>query len=205
VGSRGITDEELSALAEQGFVVVAGVLSDDDLEPMRREFERLVSSDPMARTSELGTRRSRALRDNELMAVCWRHRVVLDAAVHLLGDPFQVGVVDLRDPLPGCGIQAFHPDTGPTPVPGITATWFLDDFTGDNGATRVLPGTHRSVRPPVGARSADVVAGEVIAAGPAGSVLLRDARLYHAAGRNRTDRPPRSAFVFYQHHIPAPS
>jgi ectoine hydroxylase-related dioxygenase (phytanoyl-CoA dioxygenase family) len=205
VGTRGAHDDELAALDEQGYVVVPGLLSDDVLDRLRHEFERLIWADPQGRTSELGTRRSRALRDNELMAVCWRHRVVLDAAAHVLGDLFQVGVVDLRDPLPGHGIQAFHPDTGPTPVPGITATWFLDDFTDENGATRILPGTHRSVRPPAGARSADVVAGEVAATGAAGSVLLRDARLYHAAGRNRTEAHRRGAFVFYQHHLPEPS
>lgn len=44
--------------------------------------------------------------------------------------------------------------------------------------------------------------GEEVATGPAGSVLLRDARLFHGGGRNATDNPRRSALVFFQHEIP---
>ena len=36
----------------------------------------------------------------------------------------------------------------------------------------------------------------------AGLLLLRDARLFHAAGRNSSTGHRRSAFVFYQHDIP---
>jgi hypothetical protein len=203
MGSRGATPGELAALDERGYLVVPDWLSAHDVELLTAEFERLVRSDPDSRTYELGTRRAKAANDNEVMAVCWRHRVVLDAAAHVLGDTFQVGHVDLRDPNPGHGEQQHHPDHGPTPVPGITVTWFLDAFTAENGATRMLEGSHRSTAPPAGARSVDTVPGEVMALGSAGSVLLRDARLYHAAARNVTTQRRRSAFVFYQHHIPA--
>jgi len=197
--------EELAALDEQGFVVVPGLLPEAQVARLDAEFERLVAADPQALRHELGTRRAKAAGDNDVFAVCWRHRVVLDAAAHVLGSTFEVGCVDLRDPRPGYGEQRLHPDHGPAPVPGITATWFLDAFTADNGATRIVPGSHRS--PP---RAPEVPIpgtetpgpGEVVALGPAGSLLLRDARLFHAAGRNATTRPRRSAFVFYQHDIP---
>jgi ectoine hydroxylase-related dioxygenase (phytanoyl-CoA dioxygenase family) len=90
-------------------------------------------------------------------------------------------------------------------VPGITATWFLDPFTTDNGATRMLPGSHRNPPP-----SAEVPIpgtetpgeGETLGCGPAGSVLIRDARLFHAGGLNRTQEHRRSALVFFQHDVP---
>jgi Phytanoyl-CoA dioxygenase (PhyH) len=206
VGRRAAPDE-LTALDKLGFVVIPALLSQGEVELLNAEFERIVADDPRANVHELGTRRAKATNENDVFAVCWRHRVVLDAARHLLGPKFEVGHVDLRDPNPGHGEQRLHPDHGTTPVPGITATWYLDEFTVDNGATRLLPGSHRS--PPEGSEvpipGTEVpVSGEVVAVGPAGSLLLRDARLFHAAGRNATMSRRRGALVFYQHRIPTP-
>ena len=205
VGSQRIADEWMRALDDDGFVVVPAVLSGAELEVLRSEFERLIAEDPEARRHELGTRRTHARNMNDVFAMCWRHRVALDAAAHILGPMFEVGGVDLRDPEPGYGQQRHLPDHGEIPVPGITATWYLDAFTEENGATQVLPGTHRSGAPwtpESGAPDADtLIAGEAVAVGPAGSVLLRDTHVFHAARRNRT-RPRRSALVFYQHEIP---
>ncbi len=204
VGRRA-TSDELSALDEHGYVVVSSLLTDTDVEALIVEFERLIATDPESRQHELGTRRAQAKADNDAFAICWRNRVALDAAAHLLGETFEVGHVDLRDPEQPHGVQRLHPDHGATPVPGITATWFLDAFTGSNGATRVLPGSHLS--PPISSEvpipgTEKPVPGEVVAVGPAGSLLLRDARLFHAAGQNATASPRRVAHVFYQHDIP---
>lgn len=204
---RGATIDELSALDDQGFVVVPALLPEEEVGLLRAEFERLVVEDPQSKIKERGTRRAKGTNDNEVLAVCWRHRVVLDCAAHILGATFQCSLVDLRDPNPGCGEQRLHPDHGPTPVPGITATWFLDSFTDANGATRLLPGSHRS--PPSSAEvpipdTENPVAGEILALGPPGSLLVREARLFHAGGRNATTETRRSAFVFYQHELPDP-
>jgi Phytanoyl-CoA dioxygenase (PhyH) len=210
---RGATRAELAALSDSGFVVVPALLPEPTVQTMNVEFERLIAQDPRSTLHELGTRRTNTTNNNDAFAVCWRHRVVLDAAAHVLGPTFQVGRIDLRDPNPQDGAQRLHPDHGPKPVPGITATWFLDAFTADNGATRLLPGSHRA-RP----LRADVtdeglqtipgsevpVAGELLALGPSGSLLVRDARLFHGAGRNTTNGCRRSALVFYQHDIHEP-
>jgi ectoine hydroxylase-related dioxygenase (phytanoyl-CoA dioxygenase family) len=135
----------------------------------------------------------RAATDNEVLAICWRHLVVLEAAAHLLGPAFQAADGDLRDPEPGGGVQAFHPD-GTERVPGLSATRFLDEFTKENGPTRLLPGTHLMSTRPAAAGRKDPVDGEVAAIGPAGSVLLRDARLYHGAARNLTSATRRACW-----------
>ena len=200
-GERGASQPELAELDVHGFVVVPAVLTATEVEVLRAEFERLVAADPASATHERGTRRTNADRTNAALAVCWRHRVVLDAAAHLLGATFEVGHVDLRDPVAPHGVQRHHPDHGPTPCEGLTATWFLDGFTAENGGTRVLPGSHRT-HPSIEANVHTSVDGEVVATGPPGSVLLRDARLFHAAGRNLSGRTRRSALVFFQHSIP---
>jgi phytanoyl-CoA dioxygenase PhyH len=65
----------------------------------------------------------------------------------------------------------------------------LDDFTRDNGATFLLTGSHRQPEAPT-----DQVffrdAGRAI--GPAGSIVVFDSKLWHAAGVNRSDRPRRA-------------
>jgi hypothetical protein len=65
----------------------------------------------------------------------------------------------------------------------------LDDFTEANGATYLLTGSHRSAeRPPDELFFLDAVR----AVGAAGSILMFDSNLWHAAGINRTDRPRRA-------------
>jgi len=64
----------------------------------------------------------------------------------------------------------------------------LDDFTVDNGGTWILPGSWREPDQPDAADFLDR-AHQVVA--PAGSILVMDGRVWHAAGRNRTAAPRR--------------
>ncbi|OWY62062.1 hypothetical protein B7486_60425, partial [cyanobacterium TDX16] len=121
VGRRA-SAQELADLVSHGFVVIGSLLGEPQVESLRSEFDRALRRDESSQSNELGNRRTKVVRENEVFAVCWRHRVVLDAATHLLGSTYEVGDVDLRDPEPWGGAQRLHPDHGPTPVPGITAT-----------------------------------------------------------------------------------
>lgn len=60
--------------------------------------------------------------------------------------------------------------------------WMLDDFTEENGATRVVPGSHLMGRQPDHDRDKDVVT--IGATGPAGSAMVFDGRLWHGTGAN---------------------
>lgn len=61
----------------------------------------------------------------------------------------------------------------------------VDPFTLENGATHVLSGSHRAPNPP----PEDVFRAEAERiTGPAGSIVLFDSNLWHAAGTNHTDR-----------------
>jgi ectoine hydroxylase-related dioxygenase (phytanoyl-CoA dioxygenase family) len=60
--------------------------------------------------------------------------------------------------------------------------WAMTDFTPENGATRVIPGSH-TLADRLQFREADTEP----AAMPAGSVLLYTGALYHGGGANRSD------------------
>jgi ectoine hydroxylase-related dioxygenase (phytanoyl-CoA dioxygenase family) len=89
---------------------------------------------------------------------------------------------------PGETAQAWHTDDGfylsPRPHArplGVSVIWAIEDFTADNGATEVIPGSHRW-----GAEFPDAHAsGAVPAVMPAGSALVFDAALFHRGGENR--------------------
>ena len=62
----------------------------------------------------------------------------------------------------------------------------LDDFRADNGATWLLSGSHQHAQAP---EQFATEAQQICA--PAGSLLLFDARLWHAAGHNHSPWPRR--------------
>jgi ectoine hydroxylase-related dioxygenase (phytanoyl-CoA dioxygenase family) len=90
---------------------------------------------------------------------------------------------------PGEAAQALHRDDGVYPLPPphaevvLNTMWALDDFTVANGATRLVPGSHRwhDRRPD---NSTPTVAAEM----PAGSVMLYVGSVWHGGGANTTDR-----------------
>ena len=88
---------------------------------------------------------------------------------------------------PGEKPQAFHFDDAggglpfkrPRPPLGVSTMWALDDFTFDNGATEIVPGSHRwdEARAPT---EDDIVKAVM----PAGSVLVFLGNLLHRGGAN---------------------
>jgi len=61
--------------------------------------------------------------------------------------------------------------------------WALTDFTDANGATRLVPGSHKKANPEYGGKY-ETVAAEM----PKGSVLIWEGALWHGGGANRTDK-----------------
>lgn len=89
---------------------------------------------------------------------------------------------------PGERAQPIHADDQllPLPKPHVALVcntmWALTDFTEENGATRVIPGSHlRDHSPAFGTRYDSVVA-EM----PRGSVLVWHGSLWHGGGANRS-------------------
>ena len=92
---------------------------------------------------------------------------------------------------PGEQAQPWHTDDAfyfsprPHALPlAISVIWAIEDFTEDNGATEVIPGSHRWGMEHPDHRDFEPVAATM----PAGSALVFDAALWHRGGRNDTTR-----------------
>ncbi|MGX1359115.1 phytanoyl-CoA dioxygenase family protein [Bradyrhizobium elkanii] len=90
---------------------------------------------------------------------------------------------------PGQEAQPIHEDTQLIPLPRphipitINAIWALSDFREDNGATRIIPRSHKFDSSPEYGKEYDAVTATM----PAGSVMLFDSALWHGGGANTSD------------------
>ena len=87
----------------------------------------------------------------------------------------------------------------PEPLPDIPLTvqnaWMLDDFTENNGATRVVPKSHLFRKKP--GWGYDSEQDEIILTGPAGSMAMWLSQTWHRSGPNLTDNPRRALLGYF--------
>jgi ectoine hydroxylase-related dioxygenase (phytanoyl-CoA dioxygenase family) len=188
-------------LRDDGYVVVSGMLSADELQAARADLGRVLETTPTGRNAFEGraTQRVYALfaktRTFDRAAV---HPLLLEVLDQVLGHYQLSAPVGIRIG-PGEAAQVLHRDDAvyPLPQPGppvvISTMWPLDEFTENNGATRFIPGSHRwepGRRPgpddPV--RTATLSPGEV---------MFYLGSLWHGGGANRTARPRLGVLLEY--------
>ncbi|MEM7565098.1 MAG: phytanoyl-CoA dioxygenase family protein [Pseudomonadota bacterium] len=129
------------------------------------------------------------------------HQRVIDIAdITLLPNctNYRIGSCTAIEILPGEASQKLHSDDNfyPIRIPGveyqISAMWALDDFTLENGATRILPGSHGKPEPD----SVDESRIEQ-AVMPKGSVLFYLGSTVHGGGANDSDAPRKGLINTY--------
>lgn len=99
-------------------------------------------------------------------------------------DPYYLNNISARCPLKGNPGQQLHLDSR---MAGINycivanVLWVLDDFTLENGATRVLPGSHKNM---TYAEDGKIYDSEIRITAKQGSALIFNANLWHGGGPN---------------------
>src|SRR5438132_5488413 len=190
-------DQALAALSDEGCAVVTDVL-DEGLRTRTREamygaqraIHEAVGEEKLARAGELGVLRLMVCFDDHFLrflelpeALAIVDNTVSDTAIlHL-----QNGLILPSFPqgeVPATFQTTFHQDF-PRHLDGYVASvnlfFAIDEFTETNGATIVVPGTHRQPdRPPLAYLEANKT--PVVCA--RGSMLVFDSTLWHAAGAN---------------------
>jgi len=125
------------------------------------------------------------------------HPLVFEMMPHLLGEDFILSSLTANIARPGGEPMYLHADQGYvgfwTPKPVVAnILWMLDDFSDENGGTRLIPGSHLRDREP-----GDTHERTIAAAGKAGSALVFDGRLLHGTGANRTADIHRHGILSY--------
>lgn len=178
-----------------GFAVIDDAIDRDTLECVRaiveRENANLTTQDGARYFVNL-TAREEVFRDLVVRTP------MLPVAESLLGDDCIISGSCSRTAMPDCPAQRVHRDQWDwwpsmpwiAEIVAVTIVVPLVDFAADNGATRVMPGTHvePSPRPPY--HDEPIVA-------PAGSCIAFDQRVLHRGGENRSSQPRPALFVTY--------
>jgi ectoine hydroxylase-related dioxygenase (phytanoyl-CoA dioxygenase family) len=209
VDTRTEHDEALHTLAEEGYCVVPGVLGAAETDELRDALDRAAGEDDTAgRASRYGPGQANQrvwalLNRGDSFARLASHPLALHFVRAHLGPDVLLSNLTANITAPGGDheIGRLHTDQGylPEPWPQLLAmnvAWFVDDFTFENGATLVVPGSHRSLAPPSDVDLAPSAPAHL--AGPAGSMAVWDGRLHHATGLNRTaDQRRRGVLATY--------
>lgn len=121
---------------------------------------------------------------------------LLAACCRVIGRPFKLSTMLARTLEPGAPAQALHVDFA-RDADGWTMVGFIimvDEFRSDNGATRFVPGSHVAPNDPddVMKDAAAAYEGQVLAYGPAGSMIIYNGSVWHGHTANRSARPRRS-------------
>jgi ectoine hydroxylase-related dioxygenase (phytanoyl-CoA dioxygenase family) len=204
-----LTEEERRQLDEAGWVSVPQAMDSLFLEEVRAAVERLWAVEGESAGAEFrkepGARRLANLVDKgKAFERVVSHRGILEAVHHVLGDDFKLSSLNGRSTDPFWpDAQPLHCDAGAVADDSgywvCNTIWLLDDFTAENGATRIVPGTHRARRLPQDAL-ADPQArhpDEVLVLGKAGDVVVMNTHAWHGGTANRTGAPRRALHAFY--------
>lgn len=184
-------------LHRDGYALLRQAIPADWLGELRAAFDAGVkSSDQWPVPRNVDWRYSLLDLDPRVQAVC-RLPVMLAVAGELIGERFFLSQVEGREPLAGGGHQPLHRDlSGQRPGDTVNAIAYFDDYGLGNGATRIVPGSHRAE---LGAPPFDFKdeSRSVQLSGSAGDILVFDADLVHAGSLNPTGERRRSILIGY--------
>jgi len=198
-------------LERDGYIVLRGVLSSDQIDQLIARLEELWTEEGGQAGTENyiepnARRLANLVNKGDLFRSLFTHPLILDAVRAVIGPRIRLSMLNARAVPPRSDPQMpFHTDADHGARPDAssyfvcTAIWMLDDFTRRNGATRVVPGSHRASRPPKEAM-ADTRAphpDEITVEGKAGDVLVFNGHCWHTGGANTTDFPRRAILVHY--------
>jgi ectoine hydroxylase-related dioxygenase (phytanoyl-CoA dioxygenase family) len=195
-----MVQDMLERLAAEGYATIPDAIDAAQLSWARGELEAQLDATPTGRDGFEGfrTRRIYGLfgktRSLDALAVHPTVLAVLDSVLghYQLSAPTGIAIG------PGEAAQPLHPDDAIYPLPRphpeivVNVMWPLQDFTVDNGGTRIVPGSHRWIdqRPD---DTTPLVTVEI----PAGSALIYAGSVWHGGGANATDKDRLGVVLHY--------
>ncbi|ANQ23773.1 phytanoyl-CoA dioxygenase [Vibrio natriegens] len=200
------TKEEVSAsLKEHGYVIIDELVTPETMDKVAQEMEPHIQKTQFGEDTFLGrkTQRSGAMiARSETSRELITHPLILGVAGNLLekASTFQLHLTQVITVHPGSPQQVLHQDQlawdffeFPDDYDVQCNTlWAMTDYTAENGATRVVPGSHKAGTgqkyPPEAGIPAEM---------KKGSVLIYTGKVYHGAGENKTDELRKAINITY--------
>lgn len=193
-----LAPQQLSDLDELGFCRFDRFLNAAQIDAALAEIEiRLRDSGRQGGTLHL----KGLLEAGRTLDALWLRPHLLAAVRHLLGPEFRINEMHYRASKPDHGGQALHIDTVDRAGPGrwqvCNAIVALTDFTVDNGATRIVPGSHLDYGF-VAPRGHENHPDQVILVGRAGTCWLFNSHLWHSGTKNYTQAVRHAVLTGFQ-------
>lgn len=192
---QSIVDSCVKQVLETGYGVVSSFLDEYQLDTLRAGLEPIfaLTGNRIVEGGKRGWPGTQTVHIPNLYA---KTRAIDEVSIDpvlisivegVLGRAFQMSVAVAMCPGPGCDKQGLHQDDSHYPVPRPHAPLVantliaLDDFTIENGATMLVPGSHkwsRELNP-----EEETVRAEI----KAGALLVWDGAVWHGGGANLTE------------------
>lgn len=183
----GLSPTEAASLDQDGYLLLRQAVAQTDLPELRMAFERGVKDAQSWLVPRGADWRHAQVDEHPLVQQACRNPTLLAGVWRLLKAPFFIAQVEGRDPCRSGGAQPLHRD-GEADGSLASALLFLDPFGRHNGATRVVPGSHRR---------SDAARKPVTLQGSGGDILLFDPNLLHGATLNASGAARRSLLISY--------
>jgi len=211
-----LTKEQTKALHNDGYLSLSQLLTDSEVKSINARITELIHLEGENAGSELfdskyirhpkeagADRLADLVNKGAIFDIFYTHPKVLAAVQTILGKQFKLSSLNYRAAKPGQGLQKLHVDYGNT-VPEdrykvCNTIWLLDDFTPMNGATRIVPGTHKSKQLPQEVLEDPNLPhpDEILIQAPAGSVFIFNSHVWHGGTTNTTDKYRKSIHSYF--------
>lgn len=204
-----MTQTEKEFLDEHGYVLLRGIFTSEEVDEMRERALELARED----REKLGDKASvyldgksqrvwNLVNKGEIFEQTVQRERILKFHEYMLGPDCILSSYSANIIGPGSRASIPHIDYPmgalPTPLPEWTfcsnSVYLLNDFTIQNGATEIIPGSHRRDHgPDGGARYPDIQQAEA----SKGDVIIVNGRIWHGSGANQSDETRVGLLCFY--------
>ena len=201
-----LAQSEKQRLDGLGYLVLPNFVAPPQVDDLRNRVETLWAEEGDEAGSEFryepGTRRLANLLDKgAVFAELVSMPKILECIEHVIGPDYKLSSLNARSTNPHNGeAQPWHADVSAIADNRgywvCNSVWMLDDFTKENGATRLIPRSHTWRRLPEPGNTGSLPDEELVT-GKAGTVVIMNAHMWHGGTANRTDRSRRALHAFY--------
>lgn len=202
-----ISAKQWDFFIKNGYLIVVNVLSEPRLNALRKNLEKRYQSEGDLAGSEganiQGVRRlCNLIGKGRVFEKLATEPIALEMAKRAIGNDMRWQAMNFHDPIPGDPHphQAMHADRSffKNCTAYFNVVWALDDLTEQNGATRLVPGSHQKPWPKNTLKDAkEAVEGEIYAICPAGTAIFLHGDVWHGGRANHSTSSRRVIHLGY--------